>query len=211
VTGDGAMLPPTLLAMTSTLFSLLRPGDVVALGADEARVEERRWTLREVYEAHWGFVWRALRAHGVREADLEDQTHEVFLVVHRKLDGFEGRSLLTTWLWGITERVASDWRRRAHIRREQITATPPEPAPTPENAPDAQAAEAQARETLAAIMDAMPAEQRVVFALFELDGLGADAIAALVGCSINTVHSRLRLARRHFEKSLARVRARGGR
>lgn len=205
------MLPLTPLAMTSTLSALLRPGDVVALDADEARADDRRWTLREVYEAHWGFVWRALRAHGVREADLEDQTHEVFLVVHRKLEGFEGRSQLTTWLWGITERVASDWRRRAHVRREQITAAPPEPAPAPESTPDAQAAEAQARETLAAILDAMPPEQRVVFVLFELDGLGADAIAALVSCSPNTVHSRLRLARKHFEKALARVRARGGR
>lgn len=195
--------------MTTTLTALLRPGDVVALDGAEARADDRRWTLREVYEAHWSFVWRALRAHGVREADLEDQTHEVFLVVHRKLEGFEGRSQLTTWLWGIAERVASDWRRRAHVRREQITAAPPEPPPSPDSTPDAQAAEAQARETLAAILDGMPPEQRVVFVLFELDGVGAEAIAALVGCSPNTVHSRLRLARKHFEKALARLRARG--
>jgi RNA polymerase sigma-70 factor (ECF subfamily) len=197
--------------MTSSLTALLRPGGVVDLGGSEARAETRPWNLRDIYEAHWSFVWRALRAHGVRDADLEDQTHEVFLVVHRKLAGFEGRSELTTWLWGIAERVASDWRRRAHVRREQITAAPPEPSARPENAPDTLAAEAQARETLGWILDAMPDEQRVVFALFELDGVAADEIATLVGCPLNTVHSRLRLARRNFEKALARVRARSGR
>lgn len=211
MTAAGAMPPPTPFAMASTLTALLRPGEVVDLDPAEARADAQPWTLREIYEAHWGFVWRALRAHGVREADLEDQTHEVFLVVHRKLAGFEGRSSLTTWLWGIAARVASDWRRRAHIRREQITAAPPEPAPRPEQSPDTQAAEAQARATLAWILDGMPDEQRVVFALFELDGVAADDIAALVGCPLNTVHSRLRLARRHFEKALARVHAREAR
>lgn len=197
--------------MTSTLSATLRPGDVVGLSEEIPTVQAPRETLRHVYETHWHFVWRALRAHGVREADLEDQLHEVFLIVHRKLDAYEGRGQMTSWLWGITERVASDWRRRAHVRRERITDAPPESRGEPPRAPDQHAEESQAREALAEILDAMPTEQRVVFALFELDGVPTEEIATIMGCPVNTVHSRLRLARKHFEKALVRIRARGAR
>ncbi len=168
-----------------------------------------RPTLREVYDAHWEFVWRALRAHGVREADLEDQTHEVFLVVQRKLSEFEGRSRITTWLFSIAARVASDWRRRAHVRRERPSEVPADEVPSGDASGEDVVARRQARAALEWILDEMSAEQRVVFSLFELDGLSAEEIAPLVGASPNTVYSRLRLARRHFERSLTRLRARG--
>ena len=68
--------------------------------------------LAEVYRAHVGFVWRVLRRLGVEDAALEDVVHDVFLVVHRRLADFEGRSAVTTWLYGIARRVAADYRRR---------------------------------------------------------------------------------------------------
>lgn len=163
-------------------------------------------SFREVYDTHWAFVWRALRASGVRHDDLEDQVHEVFLVVHRRLHEFSGRAAVTTWLWSIAARVASDFRRRAYVRREDLCDTMPELA-APGSGPDAALEAAQARRDLDWILDSMPDEQRVVFVLFELDGLQGDAIAALVGVSVNTVYSRIRLGRKHFERSAARLRA----
>src|SRR6187399_205440 len=41
-------------------------------------------------------------------AALDDVVQEVFLVVHRKLPEFEGRSSLRTWLAGIVRRVVAD-------------------------------------------------------------------------------------------------------
>lgn len=57
--------------------------------------------FEKIYEAHASRVLRALRRLGVREADLEDVAQEVFVVVHRKLPEFAGRSSLKTWLFGI--------------------------------------------------------------------------------------------------------------
>ncbi len=68
-----------------------------------------------VYAEHFSFVWRNLRRLGVRESHLDDASQEVWVVVHRRLPSFEGRSSLRTWLVGIAVRVASDhrrWRRR---------------------------------------------------------------------------------------------------
>jgi RNA polymerase sigma-70 factor (ECF subfamily) len=180
---------------------------------DVARVAAPRASLADVYTQHWAFVWRVLRAHGVRESDLEDQLQEVFLTVHRKLPEFEARGRFTTWLFAIAANAARAYRRRAHVRRERATAEPPE-APGPDAAEpvtpsDDLIARHQARAALETILDAMPDEQRVVFVFFELDGMPADEIAALVGCPVNTVHSRLRLGRKYFAGALARLRARG--
>lgn len=63
-------------------------------------------TFTQVYQSHAPMAWRSLRRLGVPDAEVADAAQEVFVVVHRKLDGFEGRSSLTTWLTGICLRVA---------------------------------------------------------------------------------------------------------
>src|SRR5690349_18720106 len=78
-------------------------------------------TFDAVVAEHGPYVWRVLRRLGVRSADIEDVWQETFIVVHRKLGGFEGRSQLRTWLSAIAVRVASDYRSRAYRRREQAT------------------------------------------------------------------------------------------
>src|SRR5271169_5758061 len=83
--------------------------------ADRTRV---RASFQEVYRNHFRFVWRTLGRLGVREADLSDVTQNVFIVVHRQLAGFEGRSELTTWLFSICRLVVKDYLRSAPIRLE---------------------------------------------------------------------------------------------
>ena len=61
-------------------------------------------------------VWRALRRLGVPERDLPDAAQDVFVVVHRRLGEFDGGSRVSTWLYAICLRVASDRRRRAPQR-----------------------------------------------------------------------------------------------
>src|SRR3954469_17470883 len=82
--------------------------------------------FQEVFVQHGRFVWRTLRYLGVAEADLEDVCQEVFLVVHRRLPEFEGRSSIRTWVYGIALRVASDYRKRARVYRERTSEVPPQ-------------------------------------------------------------------------------------
>jgi RNA polymerase sigma-70 factor (ECF subfamily) len=72
----------------------------------------------EIFREYGSFVWRTLRAHGVPEGYLDDACQEVFLTVFRRLDSFEGRSTLRTWIYGICIRVSMNCLRRAHMRRE---------------------------------------------------------------------------------------------
>jgi RNA polymerase sigma-70 factor (ECF subfamily) len=165
-------------------------------------------TLRAIYDEHVAFVWRALRRLGVRESDLPDAVQDVFLVVHRKLPEFEGRSKVSTWLFGIAMRVARDRSKLAHVRR-QVGDEEAVLAFVDENADvAAQAERRQAAEMLEAILDGLPLEQRAVFTLFELDGMSGDAIAELLEIPLGTVYSRLRLAREAFQRSVSRLKAR---
>ncbi len=167
-----------------------------------------RPSFQEVYNEHFRFVWRSLRRLGVRESDIADAVQDAFLVVHRRLDEFEGRSKVTTWLYGICFRVARNRKRLGEHRR-----APDEELDLNEHADEHAdvAAEAERREGLSLlemILDDLPLEQRAVFTLFELEAMSGEAIAESLEIPVGTVYSRLRLAREQFRKSLGRLRAR---
>lgn len=149
--------------------------------------------FRAFYEAHFHFAWRVLRRLGARDEELPDLLQEVFLVAHKKLPGFQGRGRVTTWLFSICHNVFRAARRR---RREQ---------PLPDDqSNDAAAAGASREDVLSArqLLLALPEEQRVVFLLFELEGLSGDEIAEALSIPVGTVRSRLRLARESFRSAL---------
>ena len=164
--------------------------------------------FRALYDAHFDFVWRSLRRLGVREPDVLDLAQKVFLTAHFKLSEFEGRSLVSTWLFGIAQRVASDYRRSAFIRREVSTdnAELESVASWHEDFSAESDARRQAR-AAEAILNKLPEPQRTVFVLFELEEMSGQDIATLLNVSVGTVRSRLRLARDAFRREIKRLSA----
>jgi RNA polymerase sigma-70 factor (ECF subfamily) len=164
-------------------------------------------SFKDVYSEHFRFVWRSLRRLGVPESDASDAAQDVFLVVHRRLGEFEGRSKMTTWLFGIALRVARDRKRLAHNRRRSDDSSPLDTAADDRVDIAGEAEKREALRLLESLLDELPDEQRAVFCLFELDGLGGEAIAEMLEIPVGTVHSRLRLAREAFDRNLKRVQA----
>ena len=154
-----------------------------------------------VYELHAATVLRTLKRLGVRPADLEDVAQEVFLVVHRKLGEFAGRSSLKTWVVGICIRVASGHRAKAHVQRETVLEEAPERANSGEHAVRAIALR-QARARLDALLDQLDEDKRTVFVLFELEQLSMPEVADAVGVPQQTAWARLYAARRFIEAAL---------
>ncbi len=180
--------------------------------AGAAGAEQEALDVDQVYGEHADFVWRSLQRLGAPEADLEDLLQEVFVVVHRKRASFDGRSKLTTWLFGIALRVVRAHRRRARFRRERATALPPEGVDR--RTPEREAETRQAQRRLAQVLDALEPQRRATFVMFEVEGLPTRTIAELTGVPVGTVHSRLHLARRDFARALTRLEKRerhGGR
>lgn len=164
-------------------------------------------SFEDVYQAHFGFVWRSAKRLGVREASLDDAVQEVFVVVHRRLADFEGRSSLRTWLFGITLRVVRAHRRSAR-HREPGSEVDPDTLRATESGPAEHAEQAEAVRLLHALLDELEDERREVFVMAELEQMSMPEIAVAIGINVNTAYARLRTARQEFEQALARHRAR---
>lgn len=178
--------------------SLARPGPEVA---DEA---PRPPTLDAAYREHFKSVWRVLRRLGVPASQVDDATQDVFLVVHRKLEAFDGRAPLRSWILAIAVRVASDYRRGAlRARADELGDTLADAAPTPAQRSEVQ----ESIRLLHSVLAELDETKRAVFVLSELEQLSAPEIAGALGVNLNTVYSRLRAARRQFDAALARRRA----
>jgi RNA polymerase sigma-70 factor (ECF subfamily) len=109
-------------------------------------------------------------------------------------------------LFAICQRVASDYRRSAPIRREVATDAAEMDLYSAWHGDAASKTETGQRTRVAeAILDKLPEAQRIVFALFELEEMSGDEIAELLGVSVGTVRSRLRIAREVFAREVKRL------
>lgn len=161
-----------------------------------------RLTSRQVFDEHARYVWRVIRYLGVREADVPDVCQEVFITVHRKIDGFEGRSSVRTWLYRICQRAASDYRRRAHVRLEVVTDVAAVDLGEVGHARSAGTA-IEARSTLAFLLDRLDGAKRDVFVLYEIEGMTMREVCDILECPLQTAYSRLHAARQLLADALA--------
>lgn len=161
--------------------------------------------FRAVFRAELGWVCNTLRRLGVREADVEDVAHDVFVTFHRRLADYDPARPVRAWLGGIAYRVAADHRRRAHVRRE-IADDSIEVA-DPRGGADDALAEKQTRALVVAALQRVQEERRPVLVLHDIDGLPMPAIAESLSIPLNTAYSRLRLARADFRRAVEALRA----
>jgi RNA polymerase sigma-70 factor (ECF subfamily) len=163
--------------------------------------------FRAVFVEHHAFVWRTLAHFGVPRAALDDTTQEVFAVVHRRLGDYDGRAALRSWLWGIARHCAMAWQRgeQRSKRRLEVVQAPREPS-----VPDEELERRRALELAESCLAQLDEAQRDVLVLTEIEGLSAPEIAEILGIKLNTVYSRLRVAREKFQRALARAQARRG-
>jgi RNA polymerase sigma-70 factor, ECF subfamily len=165
-------------------------------------------SFEALYDRHFPYVWRSVQHLGVPASAADDVVQEIFIVVHGKLAGFEGRSSLKTWLYGITLRVARNHRAKSRRHRQDTTEEIDAASAPDETRPDRRAEDAEAARIVHEILDTMDDEQRDTFVLAELEELSAPEIAEVCGAKVNTIYSRLRLARAAFAEAAARIRAR---
>lgn len=165
-------------------------------------VEPGAETLERIYREHFVFVWRTLRALGVPHPMLDDVAQEVFLVAHRRGDSFEGRSSVKTWLFGIAVRVAANVRRGA--KRRPIADPLPPSLTTDMPDPEQRAVRAEATRFVERFLADLDDGPREAFIACVLEEMSVPEAARALGVNVNTMSSRLRLARARFAAALAK-------
>jgi RNA polymerase sigma-70 factor (ECF subfamily) len=193
------------------MSSALHAPPTLAAPNDAARGATRVGTWADfdaLYREHFRFAWRSVRRLGFEGSAIDDVLQDVFLVVHRRLDDFEGRSSAKTWLYGIIRRVVADHRRtlRRKPAHDADGSGPDVDAMVDvEQGPEASAEQAERVRLLHRILGELDDDKREVFVLSELEGLTLAEIGEALDVNANTIASRLRAARREFEAALERA------
>ena len=153
-----------------------------------------------VYRMHVHQVARWAARLGGPALDLEDTVHEVFAVACRRLCTFRGESSLSTWLFGITDKVVRHRRRKerwwrwlsgsASATAGHIAADGPDPLRVVERH--------QTARDVYRILDRLPEGDRRILILFELEELAAYEVAALLGIKAANARLRRHRARARF-------------
>lgn len=164
-------------------------------------------SFEEIYETHVEWLWHNLRRLGVNDASVDDAVQDVFVVVHRRLHEFEGRSSMKTWLFGIALGIARNHRRSARRRMPEAPGGTDETddVASPESGgPERRAADAEAVRVLYRLLDTLSEEKREALVLSDLEEMSAPEIAVALGLNLNTVYARIRAARIAFEQAVKR-------
>lgn len=158
-----------------------RKGDVVAT----------RRVLVAVGPAVLGVVRAVL---GASDRDLEDVVQEALVGVVKGLVGFRGESTVMHFARSIALRRALD-QRRARARRGVAVPVDDEEIIADGIGPDGDALASRRRAALRALFETLPEEQAEAFAQRVLLGASYEEIASQAGAPVETVRSRLRLAK----------------
>jgi len=151
-------------------------------------------------------MWACLARLGVRESDIEDVLHEVFLTVHRKLSSFTGDVSLRGWLFAFCRRAAANYRRLARVQVEKTGAAPTAfEIASDVDGPERAASMNESLDALERILATMSDDKRIVFVMFEIELMSAEEIAAILEIPVGTVYSRAHRARHDFQRAARRL------
>jgi RNA polymerase sigma-70 factor, ECF subfamily len=172
------------------LLARFRGGDGTAFDEIVTRYERRVFSI----------AIRICRHHD----DARDVTQDVFITALRTLGSFRGDAQLSTWLHRVTVNASLDLVRKRQRREgpglEEVGDKPDE-APGPEAAA---IGSVRAREVHAAL-GRIPADQRAVIVLHDLQGLDYAEVAAAVEVPVGTVKSRIHRARLALARELGHL------
>ena len=182
------------------------------IGAEElARLRQRdAETLRRVVEDLARPLYRAARGMGFGQANAEDLVQDVFATFMTTLDRFEGRSRVSTWIFGILHRKAQE--RRRELARDDAQdpideifesqfdhsggwTTPPVDL-------ERQMASSELGGAIRGCVEQLPAPLREVFVLREMQDLDTTEICKILGRTVTHVGVQLHRARARLRSCL---------
>jgi len=154
--------------------------------------------VRDLFRGHLGRMHRqAARILGADDPDVEDVVQQAFLAALDGAANFDGRSSVSTWLFGITTRRALDaararWRRRRWSRLAHSVGLG-----SPSLPPDQRH---QLRSEAESMLSELPPELRMVFVLHDVEGYTFAEISGMTGLGISSLHGRLMNARKRLDR-----------
>jgi RNA polymerase sigma-70 factor, ECF subfamily len=146
------------------------------------------------------FLMRVCRGRELAEEIIND----TMFAVWQKAGDFRGEAQVSTWILGIAYRQALKALRRTASRLPLVSVDVGDTS-LREFGDDAGAAQRELREWLECGLQSLPPAQRLVIELAYFLGHSCEEIAAITGCPVNTVKTRLFHARERLRERLPRL------
>lgn len=159
----------------------------------------RRHDFDALYRAYHPRLWRFLSQMLRQPEAIEEALNDAMMVVWQRADGFDGRSKLSTWIFGIAYRKALKALSRQDL---PLPADEAGEAPDPGPGPEQQFGLQQLRGRLREAMAELSLEHRAVVELCYFHDMAYAEIAEVVGCPPETVKTRMFYARRRLRQLL---------
>jgi len=167
---------------------------IARIGAGDRKAFEELYNLYHRRMAR--FLTRLTRRYDVAEEVIND----TFWVVWRKAKSFRGESQPSTWILGIAYRKARNaFRASARLAEKNLESELP---PLTSEGPSSSE---ELRDWLGRALAQLPVEQRLAVELCYELGHSCEEIAAIMGCPVNTVKTRLFHARAKLQKLLPQL------
>ena len=145
--------------------------------------------------------------------DAEDLTQETFVRAYTSIRSFQSRASLNTWLFRIATNLCIDYSRRTRKSQGMVTSLSQETddeesererdIPDHDYDPQRLLLNKELGTQLDRALRDLPDKLRTVVLLYDVEGLPYDEIAAIAGCPLGTVKSRLFNARAALRDKLA--------
>jgi RNA polymerase sigma-70 factor (ECF subfamily) len=171
-----------------------------------AKAVEAVW--EEFHQLLYNFILRQVS----NPAEAEDILQEVFLKIHRGLDGLRETGHLRAWVYQITRNAIVDYYRSASRQKElplnEVVADVrlsnwDEDANSASSHSDASdLAYQEIANCLAPMLDQLPDPYREAVSLVELNGLTQPVVAEKLGLSVPAMKSRVQRGRKKLKKML---------
>lgn len=163
--------------------------------------------IEQLLADHEARVYRfGLRMCG-NEDDARDVLQETLLAAFKNVGSFRADAQLSTWLFQIARSFCLKQRRRhqGEPANHESVESSPEVARliSPESSPESVVQAREIGQVIQSAMNALPAEQREVLILRDVEGLSAEAAATVVGVEVGALKSRLHRARLALKHKLS--------
>ncbi len=174
--------------------------------------------LEILMEQHSSRVYRVALGITRSHADAEEVVQDVFLTLFRKIDSFEGRATLGTWLYRVAANAALIKRRG---KRAELEVNLEDYLPTFKadghregdramlladwsSTPERELLSGEAREVLEEGLALLPEHYRAILVLRDVEELSNEEVGEILGESVASVKSRLHRARMALREVLTR-------
>jgi RNA polymerase sigma-70 factor (ECF subfamily) len=139
---------------------------------------------------------------------VHDLVQDVFIIVQGRIANLDPAHTPRPYLYVLATRVASNYRRRARIWREELPGDlPDEPLPETNASAEDEFNAHEAREQVLCRISRLRPKLRAVVIAHELEGRPMPEVAESLGISLKTAYARLRLSRAALARSAASLRA----